>query len=91
MPNPSEICGNCKFFDPNGVDSKPIGKLIGPDGEIIKGLCRAPNGLLLGERLTIQSCTMPDGTFKPRETVILEAQQIISQAPRAPIQSPGVL
>jgi len=66
MANPEAICGNCKFFDRNGADSNPIGKLIGPNGEVIKGLCRAPRGLLLGERLTIQNCTMPDGTFKSR-------------------------
>ncbi len=58
------------LFAPNGLDSKPIGKLIGPDGEVIKGLCRAPKGLILRERLTIQNCAMPDGTFKPRETDI---------------------
>ena len=86
MASPEAICGNCKFFDPNGVDSKPIGKLIGSDGEVIKGLCRAPKGLLLNERLTIQNCAMPDGTFKPWETVIHTPQ-----APRAPIQAPGVI
>ena len=73
MINPEAICGNCKFFDPNGVDSKPIGKLIGSDAKVIKGLCRASKGLVLGERLTIQNCAMPDGTFKPREAVIFEA------------------
>lgn len=66
----NEICGNCKFFDPNTVSKNPVGIIQLPSGEIIKkGYCRAFKGLVwVGEADEKSSCRHPYRPFTPKES-----------------------
>lgn len=77
VPNPSEICGNCKFFDPKFLD----GELVGQG----KGLCRAEKGLSIQRRGEGSKCGFDPSRFSPREGVVFKAPQIAQQ------KAPGVI
>lgn len=68
MASPEAICGNCKFFDKtdaNGNTIEPIGR---DKGKVDIGFCRAPTGLVFGDREPKNKCSMPEGTFEAVST-----------------------
>ena len=83
MPNSSEICGNCTFFDLNRCDSTLVGTVTIQDQEVSQGFCRTNNGLKLMARKETDTCRQPEGSFKPKEEVVFENIGLAAQASTA--------
>ncbi len=81
MAMPEAICGKCIFFDRKDVNGQAIGTETTGNGDVDKGLCRTPMGLILGVRRETDSYRMPEGTFEAVPTSLTQGPSILQVSP----------
>ncbi len=81
MASPEAICGNCKFFSTTYTNGEPKGQIDTPQGKVSLGTCRAPMGLVLGDRKETNPCQMPEGTFEAVPTSLTQNRSALKESP----------